>query len=73
MASYRPRDSSFFRDLKRDLNYIKKALLRVLDPLLPLLVKRNAPLKIACQISLISALVIGALYYHFITKVRRAI
>ncbi|KAK6580044.1 hypothetical protein PZA11_007752 [Diplocarpon coronariae] len=70
MAFYKPRDSSFFRDLKRDLNYIKKALLKVLDPLLPLLIKRNAPLKIAYQISLISALAIGALYYRFIIKVR---
>ncbi|KAK6580042.1 hypothetical protein PZA11_007750 [Diplocarpon coronariae] len=47
VASCRPRDSSFFRDLKRDLNCIKKALLGVLDPLLPLLAKRNAILKLA--------------------------
>ncbi|CAL3963543.1 unnamed protein product [Diplocarpon coronariae] len=73
VASCRPRDSSFFRDLKRDLNCMKKALLGVPDPPLPLPVKRNAPLKTACQISLISASAIGALHHRFMTRARRAV
>ncbi|CAL3966035.1 unnamed protein product [Diplocarpon coronariae] len=46
---------------------------RVPDPPLPLPVKRNAPLKTACQISLISASAIGALHHRFMTRARRAV